>query len=84
MGFPNDKCQRLQEQNVMKDVDWGGFRTLICAWKGKAQYPIQLLYLSTALQLNCFFYLAVKRMSMQILHCQKNGVWSFFSPSPLD
>lgn len=31
MGFPDDKCQRPQKQNVMKDVDWGDFRTLICA-----------------------------------------------------
>lgn len=39
MGFPNDKCQCPQEQNVMKSGGWCGFGTLICAWAGEAQSP---------------------------------------------
>lgn len=62
MGFPNDKCQCPQEQNVMKDGDWGDFGILICAWEGEAQYLIRLLYLSTAPPLNCFFLFAIKSM----------------------
>jgi len=51
----------------MKGGDRGGFRTLICAWEGEAQYPVHLLYLRTAPQLNCFFSFAFK--AVQILGC---------------
>lgn len=55
----------------------GVFWTLICAQKGEAQYPIHLLYLSAAPQLNYFLF-AVK--SMEILDCLVLLVFSF----PLD
>lgn len=76
VGFPNDKCQCPQEQNIMKDGDWCGFGTLICAWAGK--HNLHLLYLSTAPQLLRFFLLVVK--SMQILDCL---VPFFYFPPPL-
>lgn len=51
MGFPSDKCQRPQEQNVMKDGDQSGFRTSnLCVGGGStiSNLPIILQRCSSA------------------------------------
>lgn len=62
MGFPNDKCQCPQEQNIIKDRVWCGFGALICAWAGKHNF-----HFTSALLLHCILLLAVE--SMQVLDC---------------